>query len=255
MAKFNPNHTLEILKAAFPYLDSRSKHNLEFFIKAGDFFDCLQRGKNKDSISTYNFEDDKDEDKSELDMIGMLKNIREVCYNDEIKIVDSLLNVMNAMELYETYQNIFTMMSSDDSLKDVFGMSGDSMNIEDMIEMLSLMLDPEDKETLDNINMILHMMKGSNGNNTEESNTQNYENDYDNEADLSEDSSLVEEDFPFDKDNTYHDTDDTYKYFSDSYKDYFNNDFNSSENYKIDTYDADEYLNNDSDDDLQDNKY
>ena len=45
MSMFYMHHTLEILKAAYPYLNSRSKDTLELFIRAGDFFECLYKQK------------------------------------------------------------------------------------------------------------------------------------------------------------------------------------------------------------------
>lgn len=163
MSMFYMHHTLEILKAAYPYLNSRSKDTLELFIRAGDFFECLQKRRNKSYISTLSFQNEDQEAREDIDILGLLKSVREVCYEDEIKLIDSLIHLVNIMEMYKSYMDLFSMMSGDgglDGLGSMFGM-GDVGNPEDMLNVLSSMLSPEDKENLDNISMVLNMMNAS----------------------------------------------------------------------------------------------
>lgn len=162
MASFDIHHTLEILKTAFPYMDSRTSETFELFIKAGDFYECLINRKYEVNMMTNSMENEEEFDK--IDMISMLKSIRSICYENEVRIIDSILNVMNAMELYETYTDLYTMMRSQDDfngLGDLLGFDGDFNSNGDLIELLSSMLSPEDKETLDNINMVIQMMNTS----------------------------------------------------------------------------------------------
>lgn len=162
MTVLDINHALEIMKTAFPYMDGRAGQTIELLIKAGGFYECLlnQRYKvNKMDNSTENKEEFHKTDNA--DIISMLKSVRKVCYENELAIIDSILNVINAMELYETYTNLFSMMSSQDDFNgfgSLLGLDETFDNTEDLIELLSSMLSPEDKETIENINMVLKMM-------------------------------------------------------------------------------------------------
>ena len=204
-AFFNLGHTLQILKAAFPYMDRRSKKTMDLFIKAGDLFESLNGINNDASVSAISLDEG-----DKIDMVGMLKEIRKVCHDNEVKIIDMLLNVMNAMELYETYVNLYSMMASQgdglNGLGNLFGMDSSSTNPEDMIDMLSAMLPPEDKETLDNINMVLKMMS-----NTKSTNSSS--NDASSKEASDEDTSY--KDSPEDNDFYYDDYNTEYKSFHD----------------------------------------
>ncbi len=170
MSKFDLHHSLEILKAAFPYLDSRSKNTLELFIKFGDLFSILSRKRYKDDVSAYSFSDDDKDKREKTDVVGMLKNVKKVCYDDEIKIIDNILNLVNTFELFETYQDLFSMMSPEGDLGglgNMLGMGNISSNPADMMEMLGTMLATEDNDVMNNVNSILHMMNSSSDNSFE----------------------------------------------------------------------------------------
>ena len=195
MSQFDIFHTLEILRAAFPYLDSRSKDTLELYIKAGDLLECLNKRRQGNTVSTFSFSEDDNNKRDEIDMLGLLNSVRNVCYDDEVKLVDSLLNLMNVMEQYETYMNLFSMMSPDGDLGglgSMFGMEGRANSSGDMLEMLSSMLSPDDGEAFGNLSMILNMMNSPDKNepevnDEEESKTQDVDesntiyDDYNNE--------------------------------------------------------------------------
>lgn len=214
MSKIDIHHTLNILKAAFPYLNHRSKDTLELFIKAGELFDCLNNRMNKGSLSIYSIPEDRNPDLDKTNMVEMLKSIKKVCYDEEAKMIDSFLNLVNTLELYETYMNLFSMMSSSGDFGDfsdlgsMFGMDGDlgdlgsmfgmgdnsssNFNNDDtnpepnnfnMMEMLSSMLSPEDAETIDNLSMMLKMMNTTDDQGERNTSEENYNDTYDMDED------------------------------------------------------------------------
>ncbi|NLJ90206.1 MAG: hypothetical protein GX323_04825 [Clostridiales bacterium] len=187
MSMFYMHHTLEILRAAYPYLNRRSKDTLELFIKAGDFFECLYKRKNKSFVSAFSFqEEDNSEDSDRIDVLGLLKSVREVCYEEEVKLIDSLINLFNIMEMYDTYKNLFSMMSTMDELgglSSMFGQDG-SANPEDMLGILSSMLPEEDKDAIDNISMALKMMNTLNSNDPLSSDKSETSKDHDDHFDI-----------------------------------------------------------------------
>lgn len=166
MAFLDLHHALEIMKTAFPYMDSRSRKTIDLFIKVGDLYECLVNQRYKGDLMANSIQCEEGFDKSDnTDIVGMLKKVRDVCHEDEIRIIDSILDVVNAMELYETYTNLYSMMNSQDDfngINNLLGFDGDFNNTEDLIELLSSILSPEDKETIENINMVLKMMNFTN---------------------------------------------------------------------------------------------
>ena len=217
MSRPDLSHTLEILKAAFPYLDYPTRETLVLFIKAGELIECLNMRQHKGDISAFSISDDN-KNGDETDMVGMLKSVRKVCKDDEVEIIDTLLNITNALEVYETYRNLYSMMSTGDNLGglgSMLGMGNLSNNPEDMIEILGQMISPEDKETLENVNTILKMMNSSNSDDSEEEKTtQEYEKINDFEYSNN------------DEFDSLKGSDDYYNDFAESYKNYMKDEDN-----------------------------
>jgi hypothetical protein len=150
------NHTLDIIKAAFPYLDSQSQQSMELFIKTGELFETFQAFSQKDAVSTLSVR------KESIDLESLLNGIRDVCNQQEKDFIDMILNFFRAKNLYSTYASLASTMASQtgdsDSASDLgsmFGMDGNP----DMMEMLSSFLTPEQKSTFDNINMMFSVMQ------------------------------------------------------------------------------------------------
>ncbi len=165
MAILDIHHALEIMKTAFPYMDSRTSETIELFIKAGDFYECLVNHRYKVNTMTNSdhWEEESDKD-DKTDLVSMLKKLRSVCYENELYIIDLMLNIMNAMDIYESYTNLFSMISSEDNFNgfsNLLGFDGD-LDKEDLIELLSSMLSPEDKKSMEELSMILKMMSTTN---------------------------------------------------------------------------------------------
>ncbi|WMJ87840.1 hypothetical protein [Anaerocolumna sp. MB42-C2] len=146
------SHILDIIKAAFPYLDSDSQQSVNLFIKTGELMDAFQTMKQKSSVTTLSLK------KENIDIEALLTNIRGVCYDQERELIDMFLNFMKAKSLYDTYSAFASTMASQ---------SGDSENSDgssgfgnsDMMEILSSMLTPEQKSTFDNINTMFSAMQ------------------------------------------------------------------------------------------------
>ena len=146
------SHILDIVKAAFPYLDSDSQQSVDLLIKTGELMDAFQTRKQKSSVTAFSLKKDN------IDIEALLTNIRDVCYDQERELIDMFLNLMKAKSLYDTYSAFASTMASQ---------SGDSENSDgssgfgnsDMMEILSSMLTPEQKSTFDNINMMFSAMQ------------------------------------------------------------------------------------------------
>lgn len=163
-------HIMDILKAAFPYLDSDSQQTVDIFVRAGELMTTIKDLSNNHSVASLSVR------KQSIDLEALLTSVRAVCYPREREIIDFFLNIFKAKNLYQTYMNLSQVMASQsqgtegfegtgfDPGTDSSGNSGGmfGMNIDpSMMEMLSSMLPPEQKSTFENLNMILNTMQTS----------------------------------------------------------------------------------------------
>lgn len=146
------NHTMEIMKAAFPFLDSDTQKSMDFLLKASDMISSLQNIQNTEHISAYSLR------KKNIDLEGLLNNIRNVCYEKEREIIDMILNMIQAKNMFQMYHEFSKTMSSssndteydsnsDNNFTTMFGNGN-------MADILGTMLSPEQKDTFDNIQML-----------------------------------------------------------------------------------------------------
>lgn len=148
-------HTMDILKAALPYADVKSLPTLQIMVKATELMDTIKS--QAFELSTL----DLDEGKG--DMEGMLNSIRELCTDRERELIDIILNIINAKNLYNTYKTISSMgfNNSDNTegnpFAGAFGFGDDSS----MMDILSSMLSPEQQSTFETLNTILSTMPDS----------------------------------------------------------------------------------------------
>lgn len=106
MADQNFVHTAEIVKAALPYIDSRSKAAAELFIKVFDLLGSLKSMTAPGSMAACGYESTK------FDIEGLLHGIRPVCNDRERDMVDRILNIFNAKKMYEMYNNFMSTMKT-----------------------------------------------------------------------------------------------------------------------------------------------
>lgn len=159
------SHTLDIVKAAFPYLDSDSQQSMNLIIKMGELWDSFQSLRQNNTVTTFSIR------KQSIDVEALLTSIREVCYDKERELVDMILNMIKAKNLYSTYVTLAQTMASQTENTDnpydqdnpgnsntsegLFGMGGNT----NMMEILSSLLTPEQKSTFDNINLMFNTMQ------------------------------------------------------------------------------------------------
>jgi hypothetical protein len=106
MADQDMFHTVEIVKAALPYIDTRSKVMAEFFVKVIDLMGSLKSISNPNNLAACGFEVNK------LDLEGLLNGIRPVCNNRERVFVDQILNFFSMKKMFEMYNNMMSAMKA-----------------------------------------------------------------------------------------------------------------------------------------------
>lgn len=145
------SHTLDIIKAAFPYLDSQSQQTLNVFIKTGELFETFH------SIQPGNLVTSLSVRKQSIDIEALLNGIRDVCNKREKDLIDMILNFYMVKNLYSTYATLASTMASESDgtgnasdLGSMFGMDGST----NMMDLLGSFLTPEQKSTFENLNMM-----------------------------------------------------------------------------------------------------
>lgn len=155
------SHALDIIKAAFPHLDSNSQQTIDLFIKTGELIETISKKKNSDHVTSFGLS------KPNIDIEALLTSIRTVCYEKEREFVDMVLNFIKAKNLFDTYSMISSMASNSENSSNQNGsnMFNNSFlgglnfdNNPNMQELLESMLTPEQKNTFDNISMMLNLM-------------------------------------------------------------------------------------------------
>ena len=159
------SHTLDIIKAAFPYLDSQTQQTMGLVLKTGELFESIQSISQEGSVTSLSIQ------KHSIDIEALLNGIRDVCNQKEREFVDIILNIFKAKNFYHTYTTLTAAMASQSdnsnpsgdtnstanpsNLDGMFGMNGNS----NMMEVLESFLTPEQKDTFDNLNMMFSVMQ------------------------------------------------------------------------------------------------
>ena len=105
MAEDDLLHTMEILKAALPYVDVRTKSTMDMLVKFYELMVCF-RGIRKNSLVTCGYEEQK------VDMETMLGKIRPLCRDKEGSLVDRILSIFQAKRMYEMYNSYMSVMKT-----------------------------------------------------------------------------------------------------------------------------------------------
>lgn len=99
-------YTTEILKAALPYVDVRTKTTMDLLVKFYELMACI-RSMRSNSLATCGYEEQK-----KPDMEAMLNKIRPLCRDRERTIIDRILGFFNAKRMYEMYNSYMSVMNT-----------------------------------------------------------------------------------------------------------------------------------------------
>lgn len=99
-------HTAQVLKAAVPYLNSRTKTTIALVSSFMEFMGCL-RHFTQHNLAACGFEE-----QTEFNLESLLTGIRPVCNPQERAFVDKILGIFNAKRMYETYSTYMAAMQA-----------------------------------------------------------------------------------------------------------------------------------------------
>ncbi len=148
------SHMLEIVKAAFPHLDSDTQQSADLIVKTGELMEAFQNLNQRGTVTTFNIRTQN------IDIEALLTSIRNVCNDKERELVDTFLNLIKAKNLYETYTSFASVMAAQtENTENSDGEPGSSGGGPDMMEILGALLTPEQKSTFEDINMMFSAMQ------------------------------------------------------------------------------------------------
>lgn len=154
-------HIIDIIKAAFPHLDSESQQSMDLLIKTGELMDSVNAVSKQPTVTAFSIKK-----KPNIDIETLLTSIRDVCYEKERELIDTILNFIRTKNMYETYMTLSSTLASQtgntgEDSRGNFDPSGlfNGMDNPNMMELLEGMLTPEQKSTFENLSMMFQMMQ------------------------------------------------------------------------------------------------
>lgn len=130
-------HTMKLLKAALPYVDTGEQQFLCIYLKFSEFVNTLQYCSKKETKVRAC----KSQENQQNNMIEMVAALKKVCNEKEAETLDMMLNFLQAMQLYQTYQEFYKtteQTKEEDSPNSASGGSGGTQ-----LDMLKAFLTPE----------------------------------------------------------------------------------------------------------------
>lgn len=147
------SHLLQIVKAAFPHLDSGTQQSAELIVKTGELMEAFENLNQRGTVTAFSIKNQN------IDIEALLTSIRNVCYDRERELVDTFLNLIKAKNLYDTYTAFASVMATQTENTETSDGETNSGGSPDMMEILGALLTPEQKSTFENINMMFSAMQ------------------------------------------------------------------------------------------------
>lgn len=101
-------HAVDLISAALPHVDSRTKANMEVLIKAGELMDSFQSSTSPE-ISACDVSNES------VDLEALLTSLQSACNPQELELVNTILNFQKTRKLYRTYQSMKDYLPSGES--------------------------------------------------------------------------------------------------------------------------------------------
>lgn len=160
MANMNrsTDYILNIIRAALPYVNSKTRNGMEVAIKTGELAETFQAAGTAPELEACDLENDT------VDMEGLLLSVQSVCVGPERDMVNTVLNFLKTRNLYESYQ-VYRRNNLQPELQ-AASMNGNdhqnSSNNNMMLNFLMSQLSPDQKSTFDAMSMIMNSGNFSN---------------------------------------------------------------------------------------------
>lgn len=98
-SKVSYKHISNLMQAALPNVNTKSRNSMEIIIKASELLDSISNSSNH-QISACDIADET------VDMEALLRGLQPACNSAETETVNMLINFVKTQKLYRTYQNM-----------------------------------------------------------------------------------------------------------------------------------------------------
>lgn len=144
-------YLLNIIRAALPYVNSRTRNNMEVAIKTGELAESFQSIHHTPELEACDLGNDT------VDVEGLLLSVQNVCVGREKDMINTALNFYKTRSLYQSYQEFRKENLQPELQAASVGNSGNTNNPNNtMFNFLMSQLTPEQKSTFDAINMLMN---------------------------------------------------------------------------------------------------
>lgn len=144
-------YMLNIIRAALPYVTSRTRNHMEVAIKTGELAESFHSIGHASELEACDLSDET------VDVEGLLLSVQEVCVGKEKNMINTVLNFYKTRNLYRSYQDFRKNNLQPELQAASVNGSGQSNNPNNtMLNFLMTQLTPEQKSTFDAINMIMN---------------------------------------------------------------------------------------------------
>jgi hypothetical protein len=106
MADINYMHFADLINAAMPYVDNKTKITINLISTLFTFMDSFQNFRQPPDLTACDYEDTK------INVEGLLTAIKPICDEKERPFVDQILGIFNAKRMFEAYNTYMNIMKS-----------------------------------------------------------------------------------------------------------------------------------------------
>lgn len=129
-------HNIEMVKAALPYMNTRTKKSFEILIKTDELMNTVQSMESAELSAC-------DVKPNSIDMEAFLMQMRALSNNREGEMIDNMLHFIKMQKLLTAYRSFMTAKPE---------------NSDNLMEFFLSQLAPEQKANFENINMMFNTM-------------------------------------------------------------------------------------------------
>lgn len=117
------NQRIEILKNAFPHLDSNKQKSINIILKMAELHDCVNQLSHVSSMEAC------DNEPNRTNIEELLKSIRPVCGKKDQDIIDFALNFYKTKDIYNAYK---TLNKENSSIENTFNLFKNNLTNEQL---------------------------------------------------------------------------------------------------------------------------
>lgn len=143
--EFINQHSLELLKAVLPYMNSRIQKSVEVVSKADEFINMMQTPEPSSDLSTMSISS------SPPDVEEVLQQLKSVSNKQEQDMIDNMSNVIKMQKMMQTYRSFMTANPA-------AALGAGTSSQDTMMQFLLSQLSPEQRSNFENMSAILNAM-------------------------------------------------------------------------------------------------